>query len=73
MCGAQVLCYPFSAMSRLNLLDLMPSELEDLGESLGSPRYRGRQLATWLYAKGATEIAAMSDPQVRAQLGGRAA
>ena len=48
-------------MSALNLLDFLPSELEDLAESLGAPRYRGRQIATWLYTKGATDIAAMSD------------
>jgi len=48
-------------MFRLNLLDFLPAELEDLAESLGAPRYRGRQIATWLYAKGATDIAVMSD------------
>src|SRR5580765_2985619 len=48
-------------MARLNLLDFTPLELEDLCESLGAPRYRGRQIASWLYAKGATGIAAMSD------------
>jgi len=48
-------------MSPLNLLDLLPAELEDLAESLGAPRYRGRQIATWLYARGAADIAAMSD------------
>jgi len=48
-------------MSRLNLLDLLPSELEDLAESLGAPRYRGRQIVSWLYGKGATDIEAMSD------------
>ena len=48
-------------MSRVNLLDLLPSELEDLAESLGAPRYRGRQITSWLYGKGATDIEAMSD------------
>lgn len=48
-------------MSRLNLLDLLPSELEDLAESLGASRYRGRQIASWLFGKGATDIGAMSD------------
>src|SRR5881296_3889210 len=57
----RVLCYPTSRMSRQNLLDLLPSELEDLAESLGVPRYRGRQIASWLYGKGATDIEAMSD------------
>jgi len=61
-------------MSRLNLLDFTPAELEDLSESLGAPRYRGRQIASWLYAKDATEIAAMSDLPLplRAILGERA-
>jgi 23S rRNA (adenine2503-C2)-methyltransferase len=61
-------------MSLLNLLDFTPAELEDLSESLGAPRYRGRQIASWLYAKGATEIAAMSDLPLpfRAILGDRA-
>jgi 23S rRNA (adenine2503-C2)-methyltransferase len=48
-------------MSLINLLDLLPTELESLAESLGAPRYRGRQLASWIYAKGVTDIRAMSD------------
>ena len=48
-------------MSPINLLDLLPSELEQLAESLGAPRYRGRQLATWIYRKAAVDIDAMSD------------
>ena len=61
-------------MSRLNLLDLLPSELEDLAESLGAPRYRGRQIASWIYGKGVTDIEAMSDlpRDFRAALGVRA-
>ena len=61
-------------MSCLNLLDFLPSELEDLAESLGAPRYRGRQIAVWLYGKGATNINAMSDlpRDFRAGLGERA-
>jgi len=61
-------------MARLNLLDFTPLALEDLCESLGAPRYRGRQLASWLYAKGATNIAAMSDLplEFRATLGEQA-
>ena len=43
--GANPLCYPSPRMSRTNLLDLLPDELEALAESLGAPRYRGRQLA----------------------------
>ena len=48
-------------MSLINLLDLLPAELEKLAESMGAPRYRGRQLAVWIYAKGITDIRAMSD------------
>ena len=48
-------------MSAVNLFDLLPSELEALAESLGAPRYRGRQIATWIYKKGAVDIDAMSD------------
>ena len=48
-------------MSRPNLVGLLPSELEDLAVSLGASRYRGRQIATWIYRKGAVELEAMSD------------
>jgi 23S rRNA (adenine2503-C2)-methyltransferase len=49
------------AMSRPNLIGMLPSELEDLAAELGASRYRGRQLATWLYRKGVYELAAMTD------------
>ena len=48
-------------MSRSNLVGLLPSELEDLAVALGASRYRGRQLATWIYRKGAREIEALTD------------
>src|SRR6267378_7790388 len=48
-------------MSLINLLDLLPAELETLAESLSAPRYRGRQISSWIYAKGAADITAMSD------------
>ena len=48
-------------MSRSNLVGLLPSELEDLAVSLGASRYRGRQIATWIYRKGAVKLEAMSD------------
>jgi 23S rRNA (adenine2503-C2)-methyltransferase len=48
-------------MSRANLIGLRPSELEDLAASLGASRYRGRQLATWIYRKGYVELEAMTD------------
>jgi 23S rRNA (adenine2503-C2)-methyltransferase len=48
-------------MSRSNLVGLLPSELEDLAVTLGASRYRGRQLASWLYRKGAIDLDAMTD------------
>jgi 23S rRNA (adenine2503-C2)-methyltransferase len=48
-------------MSRLNLIGLQPTELEDLAVSLGASRYRGRQLATWIYRKGIVDLEAMTD------------
>ncbi|HEY7868888.1 MAG TPA: 23S rRNA (adenine(2503)-C(2))-methyltransferase RlmN, partial [Methylomirabilota bacterium] len=59
----------------MNLLDLSPAEMENLAESLGAPRYRGRQLAQWIYAKGVTDLEAMSDlpKDLRAALAARAA
>jgi 23S rRNA (adenine2503-C2)-methyltransferase len=48
-------------MSRRNLLELLPSELEEVAASLGAARYRGRQLASWIFQRGATDLAAMSD------------
>ncbi len=36
-------------------------ELENLVRSLGQPAYRGRQLAQWLYARGARDWAEMTD------------
>jgi 23S rRNA (adenine2503-C2)-methyltransferase len=48
-------------MSRANLVGLLPSELEDLAVTLGASRYRGRQLATWIYRKAAVDLDAMTD------------
>ncbi len=45
----------------MNLLDLLPAELESLAESLGAPRYRGRQIADWMYRRGVTDLYAMSN------------
>jgi 23S rRNA (adenine2503-C2)-methyltransferase len=60
-------------MSRVNLIGLLPSEMEDLAVELGASRYRGRQLATWIYRKGVLDIEAMSDlpKEFRAQLAER--
>lgn len=43
------------------LIGKTQAELEALAEALGQPKYRGRQLATWLYDKGARDFDAMSD------------
>src|SRR5207237_3102031 len=49
------------AMSVPNLVGMLPSELEELAVELGASRYRGRQLATWIYRKGVVDLDAMSD------------
>jgi 23S rRNA (adenine2503-C2)-methyltransferase len=48
-------------MSSTNLLDCSPAELEALAESLGAPRYRGRQLARWIFPRGVVDLEAMTD------------
>ena len=40
---------------------MLPSQLEDLAVDLGASRYRGRQVAAWLYRKGIVDLGAMSD------------
>ena len=44
-----------------NLLECAPAELVSLVESWDEPGYRGRQLASWIYAKGVRDFAAMSN------------
>jgi 23S rRNA (adenine2503-C2)-methyltransferase len=44
-----------------HLLGRDRAELEALAAALGQPAYRGRQLAHWLYAVGATRFDAMTD------------
>jgi 23S rRNA (adenine2503-C2)-methyltransferase len=46
---------------RTTLVGLLPSELEDLAVELGASRYRGRQIATWIYRKGEACLDAMTD------------
>ncbi len=55
---------------RPDLRGLLLEELEALAVRLGEPRYRGRQIAHWLYARGAGSVDAMTDlPQAfRARL-----
>jgi 23S rRNA (adenine2503-C2)-methyltransferase len=48
-------------MSPMNLLDLLPAEMEDLAVTLSAQHYRGRQLATWIYQKGVMSLDAMTD------------
>src|SRR5438132_10983126 len=48
-------------MSAPDLVGMLPSEMEDLAVELGASRYRGRQLATWIYRKGVVDLDAMSD------------
>jgi 23S rRNA (adenine2503-C2)-methyltransferase len=48
-------------MSPQNLVGLLPTELEDLAVELGASRYRGRQLATWMYRKNVVDLEAMTD------------
>ena len=61
-------------MSRVNLVGLLPSQLEDLAVELGASRYRGRQLATWIYRKNVVDLGAMTDlaKEFRAALAERA-
>jgi 23S rRNA (adenine2503-C2)-methyltransferase len=61
-------------MHRVNLVGLVPSEMEDLAVEAGASRYRGRQLATWIYRKGVLDVDAMSDlpKEFRARLAERA-
>jgi 23S rRNA (adenine2503-C2)-methyltransferase len=61
-------------MSACNLVGMLPSELEDLAVELGASRYRGRQLAGWIYRKGVVDLEGMSDlpRELRAALAARA-
>ena len=46
---------------KVHLRSLSLAELEAWAESLGEPRYRGRQIASWLYEKLAGGFAEMTD------------
>jgi 23S rRNA (adenine2503-C2)-methyltransferase len=48
-------------MSATNLLDLLPAEIDSLVASLGAPRYRGQQIARWIYRQGITDFGRMSN------------
>lgn len=45
----------------LELNGLTLDELETFAEQLGAPRYRGRQIAHWIYQRGAASFAEMTD------------
>ncbi len=62
---------PSGAVPPLELRGLLLPELEALAARLGEPKYRGRQIARWLYGHGVDEIEAMTDlPQeLRVRLG----
>ena len=48
-------------MPATNLLESTPEALAQLVCEWGEPAYRGRQLATWIFNKGVTDFAAMSN------------
>jgi 23S rRNA (adenine2503-C2)-methyltransferase len=53
----------FETMNPTNLLGLTQHKLADFADQIGEPRYRGKQIFTWLYTKGARNFSAMSDLQ----------
>ncbi len=50
-----------SVMEKPDLREMDVRELEEFALSLGEPRYRGRQLARWLFEKGAASFDSMTD------------
>jgi 23S rRNA (adenine2503-C2)-methyltransferase len=63
-----------AASERVNLLGLPKAELEAFVGELGSKPFRARQLMHWLYKRGESDIAAMTDlaKDFRAELSQRA-
>ena len=57
----------------MDLVGLLPAELETLAVELGHSRFRGRQLAVWMYRKGVVDLAVMTDlpSEFRSALGER--
>ncbi|MDQ3814576.1 MAG: 23S rRNA (adenine(2503)-C(2))-methyltransferase RlmN [Armatimonadota bacterium] len=45
----------------MQLLGLNTKELEDVLQAMGEPAYRGRQVAEWIYRRGATSFDAMTN------------
>ena len=52
---------PESVPVRLELKGLLPDELEDVAASVGLERYRGRQIAQWIYGYGVQTFDAMTN------------
>ena len=50
-----------AASTRHNLKAMGVRELEDLAVALGEPRFRGRQLFSWLYGKGVADFEGMTN------------
>lgn len=48
-------------MSKVNIKDLCPEELEKLVRSFGEQPYRARQIGKWIYKKGANSFDQMTD------------
>ncbi|MGQ9461657.1 MAG: 23S rRNA (adenine(2503)-C(2))-methyltransferase RlmN [Candidatus Fervidibacter sp.] len=48
-------------MGEIFLVGASIEELETLAEKLGEPKYRGRQIASWIYRKGVLTFDAMTD------------
>jgi len=61
-------------VSVVHLLGLLPAELETLAVESGHSRFRGRQLAVWMYRKAVVDLTAMTDlpKEFRSALGERA-
>jgi len=56
-----------TAKTKESLLGLRLSELEDVAREAGLPRFAGKQMADWLYRKGVSEIAQMTNLSQKAR------
>jgi 23S rRNA (adenine2503-C2)-methyltransferase len=61
-------------MPRIDLVSLLPAELETLSRRLGADGYRGRQLGAWLFKKRVYDLGAMGNlpREFRSALAGEA-
>lgn len=55
----------FAAAGKRPLVGMTPQEMEEYVAELGEPRFRGRQLFEWVYARGAKSFDAMTNLPVR--------